>query len=182
MAILNPNFANPGLSAGLAANWTLSASTALESIAGFGATPEFPREDFERWHDFVADFSALPQVRAFFVGASLGYEAFEQGWSNTHYFAEFNDAQLEYAAFSPSNVEGFESAWSNATFLRDWIDVTADGGQFDGESFEDFEERWRGNEAFMRDWALVAAFQATFDGGANARESFEGTWSQATTQ
>jgi hypothetical protein len=182
MAILNPNFAEPGPSVGLAASWTLSASTALEVIAGFGTAPESSVEDFEHWHDFVADFEQVTQVRAFFVAASLGHEPFEQGWSNDLRLTEFSVAQLEPAPLSPSNTEAFESGWSNASFAFDWSRATATCALFNGKPVEDFEEQWHNNQLFLRDWALIPSWPGMFDGGTTTKESFEGIWGFATTQ
>lgn len=177
MAILNPNFAEPGAHAGLAANWTISASTALEAVAGFGSNPEKAVEDFERWHGHVSEFLLVPQVRAFFVGATLGYESFDTGWNNAPYHRVFSEAQLEWAKLSAANTEAFESGWSNSLFARDWTQVMAAAVNFDGESVEDFEDQWRDNQDFVRSWLELASVPAQFDAGASSQESFEGTWS-----
>ncbi|MGE5785789.1 MAG: hypothetical protein ACM3ZE_14425 [Myxococcales bacterium] len=177
MAILNPNFAEPGAYTGLAADWTLTASTALEAVAGFGTNPEVAVEDFERWHAFVSTFDEVPQVRAFFVDATLGYESFDTGWSNAPYQRVFSEAQLEWAKLSPANTEAFESGWANAPFVFDWSAVSSSAALFDGESSEDFEEQWRDNQNFVRNWQQLASVPAQFDAGASGTESFEGLWS-----
>ncbi len=177
MALLNPNFADAGELPGLAANWTLSASTALEQIAGFGAAPETAWEDFERWHTLVGDFADLPQVRAFFVSATVGYESFDGGWYNGIFVEVFSEAQLEVAVLGGTNVESFDGTWSNASWLSQWTDVGSAAASFDGEPLEDFEESWHSNEGYLEDWNSVWAGTALFDAGALASETFSSIWS-----
>lgn len=180
MALLNPNFADEGTAPGLAANWILSASTALEEVAGFGNAPEMAWEDFERWHDFVERFEAVTQARAFFAGVTLGYEAFARGWGGGVFVAEFSESQLETAAFSAIGTETFDGNWSNASFFSDWNDVGSTAALFDGEAVEDFETQWRNNQSFVRDWNSFVSEQALFDSATASAETFNGTWPTTT--
>lgn len=177
MALLNPNFGEAGELPGLAAHWTLSASTAIEAVAGFGTAPETAWEGFERWHTLVENFANLPQVRAFFASATVGYESFDGGWYSDVLVEEFSEAQLDVAVFGLANVETFDSNWSNATWLSEWSDVGSASGIFDGEPVEDFEEAWHSNEGYFENWNWVLANAAAFDAGATSIESFSGTWS-----
>ena len=177
MSVANPTFSLPGVLPGQAANWTLWVSTALEVIAGFGKLPKESAEGFERWSTLIDEFDSAPHVRAFFTGASLGYESFNSGWSNAAFLTEFDDAQLASAFFGMSSVEAFEPGWSNTHFARNWQDVTSKLALFNGHAFEDFEQRWRNNESFARDWSRVTATQSLFDSGVNSKEGFEGPWS-----
>jgi hypothetical protein len=177
MSVANPTFSLPGALPGQAANWTLFVSTALEVIAGFGKSPDESAESFERWFTLIDEFDSAPQVRAFFTGASIGYESFNSGWSNSAFLTEFGDAQLSSAPFGISSVEAFEPGWSNTRFARIWQDVTSTLAQFNDRPFEDFEQRWRNNELFVRDWSRVIATQSLFDSGVNSKEGFDSIWS-----
>ncbi len=181
MPILNPSFEVAGALPGEAAHWTLTAVTSLQEVAGFGTVPEQAWEDFERWFEFLDDFTAIPSARAFFDLGSDGYEAFDRSWGGGAFLWDLPPAQTIPAAFGPDDVEDCESGWDNTGFLWTWDSVPSVIGQFDGDEGEDFEEEWRWNQSFAWSWSDVTSSSALFDGGAQAAEDFENSWAHAAT-
>ncbi|WP_375757362.1 hypothetical protein [Corallococcus exercitus] len=181
MALLNPSFEDAGLLPGEAEHWTLTASTSIEVLAGFGTAPEDAWEDFERWYALLASLDDVTVVLAFFDSAIKGYEEFESGWANVVYLYEFPPAQLVTATFDSNDVEDCETGWSNVPYARDWFGVVSVTGVFDGEPCEDFEDQWRSNHLYAWTWAAVTASVALFDAGAQAVEDFENAWTHTTT-
>jgi len=182
MPILNPSFEDAGTLPGDAAHWTLTAVTSLEAIAGFGSTPEEAREDFQRWHRWLASLEDVPLVFAFFDEATQRHEDFDDGWANAVYLRELPPGRLATCAFGGGAVEDCEMGWSNLPYWRDWAGVTSATGVFDGEPREDFEDAWRLNEAYVRAWLDVSSTTALFDGGQQGVEAFAASWPAATTR
>ena len=181
MALLNPSFEDAGLLPGEAEHWTLTASTSIEVLAGFGTAPEDAWEDFERWYALLASLDDVTVVLAFFDSALKGYEEFESGWANVVYLYAFPPAQLVTATFDGNDVEDCETRWSNVPYARDWSGVVSATGVFDGEPREDFEDQWRSNHLYAWTWPAVTASVALFDAGAQAVEDFENAWTHTTT-
>jgi hypothetical protein len=176
MALLNGGFEDAGALPGEAAHWTLTASTSLEAIAGFGAAPEEAWEGFERWFPWLSDLADVVVVRAFFDGALSGFEDLEEGWANDIYLRELPFGQLVTCPFGGGAVEDGETGWNNAPFALDWEDVLAEAGQFDGEPREDFDDQWRSNESYARTWGEVVSAPALFTAGVRPVEDFENAW------
>lgn len=181
MAVLNPSFEDAGAFPGEAEHWTLTATTSVEELAGFGAMPENAWEDFERWFDLLASIDDVTVVLAFFDSALTGYEAFATGWSNTVYLYDLPPAQLVTATFDGTAAEDCETGWSNVPYARAWAEVTSAAGVFDGEPAEDFEDGWRENQLYAWTWAQVRSSAAMFYGATLAFEDFEKAWTSMTT-
>lgn len=181
MAVLNPSFEDAGSLPGEAAHWTLTAVTTLETLAGFGVDPAEGKEDFELWGERLASLDDVLVTRAFFDAATLGYEAFENGWANAVYLQELPPALAVVCPFGGSDAEAFAMGWNNVPYVRDWALLLASAATFGGDALEDFEEAWRGNETYFRKWHELVSSDARFDAGTEPTEAFEGAWAQATT-
>lgn len=181
MGVLNPSFEDAGGQPGEAQHWTLVTSTARQRIAGFGPAPHAGWEDFERWSAWHASLADVEVVLAFFDVLAEGREDFDEGWDNDGYLTELPSGQLVTAPFGGGAVEDLEGEWDNDDYANGWSQVAGIVGLFDGEPREDFDEQWQGNEAFIWTWAQAAGFIAGFDGGAQLKETFDGTWPPANT-
>jgi hypothetical protein len=180
MPLENPSFEDEGTNPGEAQGWTITASTSLEKIAGFG-DPATAYEDFERWYEHVATLDDVDAVRAFF-GILDGFEAFERGWDNNLFFTEFELVQLLAASFNPTpntaQVETFETNWANVPYLTEYplVSPPLTAGVFSTATAERFEANWKSNETFTTSWSGVTSSAAMFDSGAQAVEDYENAW------
>lgn len=181
MAVLNPSFEDPGALPGEAEHWTLTTTTSLEKVAGFGPVPHRAWEDFERWFELLYDFDGLTMAIATFDLADERHEDFEENWDNDIYLFELPTGDMETALFDGEEVEDLESGWANVPYATTWDGVAAVMGQFDGESREDFEDHWRSNESYAWSWSSVTSQTALFDAGADSDEDFENGWTAAST-
>jgi hypothetical protein len=163
MPVANPNFRDPGPTPGSAAHWTLASLCQRARIAAFGPAPEGAQEDFERWSAFASELTAV--VRAFFDGATDGYESFE-AWSPGVFLVALDHALVEAVAFAGAGAEDFAAVWVGAPALA-WGEVTSAVAVFGADAAETFDT-WQP--------ATTAAFASAAFGISGAAETFAATW------
>lgn len=158
MAILNPNFDEPGVSPGFAKHWRITAVTQAERIAAFGNPPK-AREDFGDWFAHMDALEQVTSVVAIYDTRGEGLEDFEEGWFSEHYLFELPPALMEPVSIG---VESMESGWSNDVYVRVWSVVASGVGVSD-----DFEAGWGGRDPFVL--------------GVPVLEDFKGSWPETST-
>jgi hypothetical protein len=163
MPVANPNFRDPGPTPGSAAHWTITSVCQRARLAAFGPAPEGAQEDFEGWSTWQGELTTV--VRAFFDGATDGFEAFE-AWSPGVLLVALTDSLLAACAFAGAGLEDFATGWGGPPALA-WGDVASASAAFDAGAAETFDT-----------WlpATAAAFASAAFGSSGAAETFEATW------
>lgn len=174
MAFSNLGFESPGALAGEAQHWTITATTAAERVAVWGAgDPPLDEDSFEReWgndaYQFELELSdTTPTLFDRSVSEGEAAEDFEEGWSgNQGYLFELSSVDV----LPP---EDFSSWGTGYDFMLGATSVAL----FDAallDPYEDFEDSWAGTGA-GNDYLfnLGASAVGLFDGSAEPWEDFE---------
>jgi hypothetical protein len=146
---LNPDFAVPSETPGVAQGWTIESSAALERVAIFGGRA---REMFD-WTEHLDALVPAATVRAFFDGNVVRVERFAPGWLNVSLLRSLPDTCIA-ASFDGEPVEDFEEQWSNDLFLWDFVDGDLLAALFAGADADSFDSGW--TTGFVWEWEDLA--------------------------